>query len=73
MALSPGGMLSHYRLVEKIGEGGMGEVCCVRDSKLGWEVAIFERALCRGTMWDWLQTGHTRARIRFCRSVLSWQ
>ena len=26
MALSPGGMLSHYRLVEKIGEGWIGVV-----------------------------------------------
>ena len=39
-AFPPNSLISHYRVVSKIGAGGMGEVYLARDTRLDRSVAI---------------------------------
>ena len=40
MPISPNTTLAHYRIISKIGSGGMGDVYCAYDTKLDRKVAI---------------------------------
>ena len=63
MPLVPGDVLSHYRLIETIGEGGMGIVYRARDTRLDREVAI--KVLSPGLLKN------DTARRRFHREALT--
>ena len=67
MPVEPGQKLSHYRLIEQIGAGGMGVVYLARDEHLRRDVAI--KVLPPGTLAD----ESTRKRFRKEALALSKQ
>ena len=58
-----GATLGHYRVLEKIGAGGMGEVFCAHDKHIDRDVAI--KVLLPGTLGD------ESARKRFHKEALA--
>jgi dienelactone hydrolase len=63
MALEPGKDVLHFRILDKIGEGGMGEVWHARDTRLDRDVAI--KVMSSETLGD------EERRARFRREALS--
>ena len=63
MPLEPGQTLTHFRILSKIGQGGMGEVYRARDERLNRDVAV--KVLSTGTLAD------ESARKRFRREALA--
>ena len=57
--LEIGGLFSRYRVVSKIGEGGMGEVYLAEDTELGRQVAL--KCL--------LRSGDPKSEARFAREI----
>ena len=62
MSIEPGSELLHYRIVEKIGEGGMGAVWRATDTELGRDVAI--KVLPPGFESDANRLGRSNATFR---------
>lgn len=61
-------VISHYRLLEPLGEGGMGVVYRAEDVRLGREVAVkLLRSDAVGSA-SWLERFEREARLESCRT-----
>ena len=70
MNLQPGQMLCHFRLIEKIGEGGMGVVWKAEDTKLDRRVAL--KVLPPGLASDKTRLERFQREEEVLRSANSW-